>query len=165
VPGTLQRITLAPHCSLTPRGAWIFFATVSAGTLAVAGLVAAQGFWPVLPFAGAELALLAWALATSMRRRHERQTVVVSDDAIVVAEGFDEVPSARFARHWARVTVRRAASTMHPSRLLIESRGRSYEVGRFLTEEERHRTARQLAALIGRMNETPALSARELSAS
>jgi uncharacterized membrane protein len=161
VPGSLHRIVLAPHCSLTTRGAWIFYAIVSTGTLAVAGAVAAQGYWPVLPFAGLELGLLGWALAGSMRRRHERQTVVVSDHDVVVAEGFDEVPTARFPRHWARVNVRRAASALHPSRLLIESHGRACEVGRFLTEQERHFTAKRLAALIGRMNEAPVLPAME----
>jgi uncharacterized membrane protein len=142
------------------RGAWIFFATVCFGTLTVSGMVAAQGFWPVLPFAGLELGLLGWALHQSMQRRHHRQTVVVSDDDIVVAEGLAEVPKARFARHWARVNVRRAQSRLHPSRLLIESQGEACEIGSFLTEDERHRTASRLGALIGRMNESPPLPER-----
>ncbi len=162
--GSSHRIVLAPHCSLTTRGAWLFFGIVACGTLAVSGFVAAQGFWPVLPFAGLELGLLGWALVHSMRRRHERQTVVVSDSDVVVAEGVAEIPTARFSRHWARVNVRRAASQLHPSRLLIESQGQACEVGRFLTEDERHRTAARLATLIGRMNESPALPAREGSA-
>jgi uncharacterized membrane protein len=142
------------------RGAWIFFATVCVGTLTVSGIVASQGFWPVLPFAGLELGLLGWALRHSMQRRHHRQTVLVSDNDVVVAEGLTEVPKARFARHWARVNVRRAHSRLHPSRLLIESQGEACEIGSFLTEHERHRTASRLGVLIGRMNESPPLPGR-----
>lgn len=159
--GSSHRIVLAPHCSLTTRGAWIFFATVCAGTLAVSGFVAAQGFWPVLPFAGLELGLLGWALWRSMQRRHHRQTIVVSESEVLVAEGRNDTPRASFPRHWARVSVQRAFSAWHPSRLLIESHGRACEIGGFLTEEERRRTAARLAALIGRMSHSPALPARE----
>ena len=47
--------------------------------------MALQGFWPVLPFAGLEMAVLGWALKTSMDRRHHRETVTVSDDEVRVA--------------------------------------------------------------------------------
>lgn len=136
-----------------------------AGTLAVSGFVAAQGFWPVLPFAGLELALLGWALANSMARREQRQVVLVSDERVSVATGLTEQVAADFPRHWARVNVRRAQSMLHPSRLLIESQGRACEIGDFLTENERQRVAARLGRLIGRMNESPALPAPEAGAS
>jgi uncharacterized membrane protein len=56
-----------------------------------------------------------------------------------------------FPRHWAQVKLRRPAARLHPSRLTIESRGRQYELGGFLTEEERRGLALQLQRLIGRI--------------
>ena len=153
-----HRIVLAPHCSMTVRGAMIFFALMCVSSFGVAGVVAAQGFWPVLPFAGLEMALLGWALHRSMQRRRHRQTIVVSDDEVLIADGELECPVAVFKRHWTRVKVRQARSRLHPSRLLIESQGKSCEVGVFLTEDERRRVALQLTSLIGGMNAAPALA-------
>lgn len=153
-----HRIVLAPHCSMTVRGAMIFFALMCVSSFGVAGVVAAQGFWPVLPFAGLEMALLGWALHRSMQRRRHRQTIVVSDDEVLIADGELECPVAVFKRHWTRVKVRRSRSRLHPSRLLIESQGRACEIGGFLTEDERHRVASQLTSLIGRMNDAPTMA-------
>jgi uncharacterized membrane protein len=35
-------------------------------SLGIAALMATQGFWPVLPFAGLEMLVLGWALAISL---------------------------------------------------------------------------------------------------
>jgi uncharacterized membrane protein len=63
-----------------------------------------------------------------------------------------------FPRHWAQVKLRRPASRLYPSRLVIESHGRQCEVGDFLTEEERRGLAVRLNRLIGRINESPRLA-------
>jgi uncharacterized membrane protein len=62
-----------------------------------------------------------------------------------------------FPRHWARVKIRRPQTPLHRGQLVIESHGRSYEVGKFLTEEERRHLAADLRRLIGGMNQSPAL--------
>jgi uncharacterized membrane protein len=62
-----------------------------------------------------------------------------------------------FPRHWAQVKLRRADTHLHPSRLTIESHGRSYEVGSFLTEEERRALAARLMRSVGRISESPPL--------
>jgi uncharacterized membrane protein len=159
-PVSCSEIRLTPNCSLTPRGAALFFGSVAFGTLLVAGLVASQGFWPVLPFAGLELALLAWALHQSMQRRFHTQTITVSDSEVAVAE-VDRQRSYRvvFPRHWAQVKMRDGFSPLQPSRLSIESHGRRCEVGSFLNEQERRGLAQRLRRLIGRTGESPRLEA------
>ena len=52
-----NHLDLAPHCSLSTRGALVFFGSVCLPTFGVAGMATALGFWPVLPFAGAEMLL------------------------------------------------------------------------------------------------------------
>jgi len=151
-------IQLSPNCSLTPRGAVLFFGSICTVTFSIAIMMALKGLWPIFPFAGLEMLLLGWALRLSMRRRHYLQTITVTDDQIAV-ETCQRQHHERivFPRHWAQVKLRRADTRLHPSRLTIESHGRSYEVGGFLTEEERRALAGRLMRSVGRVNESPPL--------
>ena len=63
----------------------LFFGSVALATFGVAGVATALGFWPVLPFAGAEMLLLAWALHSNMQRRFERETIDISDAEVVIS--------------------------------------------------------------------------------
>ena len=153
------RIEISPNCSLSVRGALGFFAGVCFVSLSIAGALAVQGFWPILPFAGLEMVLLGWALKCSMARRHFRQTITLTECDVSV-ESCDRACCVQvvFPRHWAQVKLRRPASRLHPSRLTIESHGRRCELGNFLTEEERCGLAARLQRLIGRVNESPTLA-------
>jgi uncharacterized membrane protein len=154
-----HRIELAPNCSLTPRGARLFVGSLATATFGVAVFFASQGFWPVLPFAGLEIGLLAWAVRASMRAGAQREVIVVSEREIVV-ERSTTTGSRRtvFPRHWARVTLRGPLRSQYPSRLSIESHGRACEIGRFLTEDERQRLAVRLGRLVGKTSESPLLA-------
>ena len=152
-----NHIDLAPHCSLSTRGAFLFFGSVCLPTFGVASAATALGFWPVLPFAGAEMLLLGWALRSNMQRRFERETIDVSESEIVIEYARGTPCRIEFPRHWARVKIRRPKSPLHRSHLVIESHGRSCEVGEFLSEEERHQLAVELRRLIGGMNQSPDL--------
>ena len=154
-----QRIEIAPNCSLSVHGAVIFFGSLCIVSFGIAGFMAALGFWPVLPFAGLEMALLGWALRASLGRRYHRQTITVSTEEVRVESRIGaRRTQVVFPRHWAQVKLRRPASRLHPSRLVIESHGRQCEVGDFLTEEERRGLAQRLVRLIGRVNESPTLA-------
>jgi uncharacterized membrane protein len=151
-----QRIDICPNCSLSVRGAGLFFASACVLPLGVGAFLAWRGFWPVLPFAGLELVVLGWALRACLERRFHRQTIIVTATDVSI-ESRARALSARvvFPRHWAQVKLRRPAARLHPSRLTIESHGRQCELGSFLTEEERRGLAHRLQRLIGRVNETP----------
>jgi len=150
---------LTPHCTLSTRGALLFLASVSIPTFGIAGIATALGFWPVLPFAGAEIALLGWALKSNMARRHEHEVIEISETEIVIEHRLPNTPPRRvvFPRHWAQVKIRRPKSPLHRGQLVIESHGRGHEVGKFLSEEERRHLAAELQLLIGGMNQSPAL--------
>ncbi len=156
---TEHRIELSPNCSLTPEGARWFVGSLAAVTLLVAGFFATRGLWPVLPFAGLEIGLLAWAVRASMRRGSEREVITVTDASVVIER---RAPSGSwrtvFPRHWARVTLRDPQAGRHLRRLTIESHGRACEVGRFLTDDERCRLAARLERLVGKTSESPALA-------
>jgi uncharacterized membrane protein len=148
---------LAPHCALNSRGAALFFATVCVPTLGVAGTATVLGYWPILPFAGAELVFLAWALKSNMARRFESEHIEVTETEVVVERDRGTPRRIVFPRHWAQVKIRRPKSPLHRGQLVIELHGRGHEVGKFLTEEERRQLAAELQLLIGGMNQSPAL--------
>ncbi|HTW75504.1 MAG TPA: DUF2244 domain-containing protein [Steroidobacteraceae bacterium] len=151
-------IRLAPNCSLTPRGAVAFFGIICTVSFTIATTMAIKGLWPVFPFAGLEMLVLGWALAASLRRRNYWQTITVSQDRVAVETRFRGIcEQIEFPRHWAQVKLRGADTRLHPSRLTIESHGRSYEVGSFLTDEERRTLAARLTRSVGRINESPPL--------
>ena len=150
------RIEICPHCSLSAHGARLFFATACAAPFGIAAFFAMRGFWPVLPFAGLEMALLAWALRGALERRFHRETITVTESDVSIERCHRERCSrVVFPRHWTQVKLRRPAAKLHPSRLTIESHGRQCELGSFLTEEERRGLALRLQRLIGRVNESP----------
>ncbi|HUA88305.1 MAG TPA: DUF2244 domain-containing protein [Steroidobacteraceae bacterium] len=150
------RIEIRPNCSLTVRSARVFFASACLIPFGLGGVLALKGFWPILPFAGLEMALLAWALKVSLERRFHAQIITVTEaDVAVESRVRDSHERVVFPRHWAQVKLRRPAASLHPSRLTIESHGRQCELGSFLTEEERRGLALRLARVIGRINESP----------
>jgi uncharacterized membrane protein len=157
VPAAARHFDLIPHCSLSVRGALVFFGSVCLVTFGVAGAATLMGYWPVLPFAGAEMLLLGWALRSNMQRRFERESIHVTETEIVIEDAHAIPRRVVFPRHWARVKIRRPKSPLHRGQLVIESHGRSREVGKFLTEEERLQLADELRQLVGDMNRSPEL--------
>jgi uncharacterized membrane protein len=153
-----RRFELYRGNALTPGTAIVFIAFVAGATFAIAIFFAVQGFWPILPFAGLEIGLLIWAVRASMRAGLERETLLITEESVTVlhrspAGDWDSV----FPRHWTTVKLHAPLAVLHPSRLMLESHGRAFEVGRFLTEDDRRGLAVRLKQLVGNVNESPAL--------
>jgi uncharacterized membrane protein len=153
-----QRIELAPNCSLSPLAAKLFFVCTCLFSLAFSMIFVIRGLWLVLPFWALEMAALGLALHVSMRRRLYTQTLLITDSWVsLVTRSRRGEAKQEFARHWTKVRLASPRTRLYPTRLTIESRGRAYEVGSFLTEEERSRLAQRLSRLVGGMNESPPL--------
>ncbi len=147
-----------PNCSLSPQSAAIFFAVVASTSLLVAAYFVTLGLWPVLPFAGLELAALGAVLVHSLRQGRWYEIVSVSPGRVEI-----DIYTGRtrrkigFPRAWTQVELRRARIGGHPSHLLIGSQGRFVEIGRHLTESERCEQEKKLKRAIGEMGESPDL--------
>ena len=161
VDAVSQRIDLSPRCSLSPAQARLFFFSLCAVCLGIAAVLSLRGFWPILPFAGLEMAAVGFCLKLSVDRRHRLQTILITDNDVQVTTTKKGrlLTQVVFPRHWARVKLRTAAIAHHPSRLFIESGGRACEIGSFLTDDERSEVARRLQGLVGRISESPPLGA------
>jgi len=145
----LGQVLVSANASLSRRGALLFFGITTAGSLLLAGALAARGFWPVLPFAGLELFALGLALGLSMKRGRYREFVSVYGDRIVIEKGAGNVEERfELPRAWARVALERSPRRGHPSRLLLRCSGRQWEIGAVLTERERESLRRRLAELV-----------------
>ncbi len=144
------QIVISPNCSLTPRTATLFLCVTGGATFLIAGFMASKGLWPILPFAGLEVALLVWATLHSIRKGRDREILEVDGNTVSVqlVRGRHRQITV-FPRHWTKVKLRAPLHGLHPSRLSLETQGRSCEVGTFLTEEERCSLAERLKQLLG----------------
>ncbi len=143
------RFVIRPNRSLTwPQTKLVCFSLASV-CLLVAILFSAAGFWPVLPFAGAEVVVLVMAFYLCARSGRAIEVVCVWEDRVAVEKG---PPGTRriceFQRPWARVALQPARIARHPSRLLVGSHGKQVQLGAFLTEDERRRLAGELERVI-----------------
>jgi uncharacterized membrane protein len=140
---------IRPNRSATWKQTLIFFLVLSAVCLAVAGLWAAQGFWPVLPFAGLELGLLGAALYRVSSASERTEVVSVRGATVAIEKGRDR-PLHRweFERAWATVSLCPSRHRWYPTRLVIRSHGREVGLAAFLNEEERTQLAGDLRRAI-----------------
>jgi uncharacterized membrane protein len=105
---------------------------------------AVLGFWLVLPFAGLEIGLLAWALGALRSRERDYETLTIEDDVVVLEWRTGKRSGRReMNRQWVRVECDCAAPDRN-CRLCVISHGSETEVGHYLSDEAR----RQLAATL-----------------
>jgi uncharacterized membrane protein len=120
-----------------------------ATSLAVAGSFAAVGYWPIVPFAGLELAALGAAMSLSMRRARRRELIDIDERTVRIRKmAAQRDVDVEFQRPWTRVELEGPASATWPSRLWLRSMGRRIEVGAFLTDAERSGLRHRLAEVI-----------------
>ena len=120
---------------------WVLGA-IAATTLGVAAGATALGAWPVMPFAGLEVALVALAFRVLREHDADYERLVVGEHEVRV-----EVRDAKFVtrfvghRPWARVVVRE-----HGARctLRLAYAGRTVPLGRMLSDEGRRQLAETL---------------------
>ncbi|RCX31312.1 putative membrane protein [Thioalbus denitrificans] len=120
-------------------------------TAMIAVAVAALGAWPVLPFTGLELLLLAGAFYLNARQGSAREVISLHSDRLELYRGNGRQHDRpyRLPRPWTRVELARDPAGRYPSRLFLNAHGRRHEVGAWLPEHERRRLARDLTRALG----------------
>ena len=145
------QIVIGPNASLSVRQAWWFMALTATTGLGIAIVMALQGFWPILPFAGIELAALGAALTVSVRRNAYREVIRFDGDDVLVefgAVGRGVGGTVRLQRTWTRVRLDAGAHRHAPTELTLSSSGQRVHIARCLTDEERERLYRRLHELL-----------------
>ena len=145
------QVVIGPNASMTVRMAWLFMLSMGTVSLVIAGFFTLQGFWPVLPFAGLELAALGAALWVSLRRNRYREVIAFEDETIRIECGMLG-GGARLQVDWprssTRVLIEHGPHRNDPTRLVLTNRGRHLELGRCLIDDDRERLALRLRELI-----------------
>jgi uncharacterized membrane protein len=127
--------------SLSSSGRLLIFALIFAVSVGIAaGFSLIFGAWPILPYAGLEMAVLYVAFRYIDRHAgdYERVTIKGGSVAIEVHDGAKRT-RLELSRHWARIVCSRDGS-----RLALRSHGREIELGRHLNHEQRLEMARDL---------------------
>ncbi len=148
------RFLLLPNRSMSWRGNLIFIGGIFFISATIAVAFAMVGLWMILPFAGLEVGALAFGLYLTSLDRHCAEEVTIGEDKVLVKKGqmrgWDAAqPELEFQRFWVRVSLKKSGHDWYPSRLLLNSHGKTVEIGRFLDEDERKEFASKLADLLG----------------
>jgi uncharacterized membrane protein len=120
------------------------FWIIAAVSLGIASGFCLLGYWPVMPFAGIEVGVLAWAFGVIRRRESDYEELLIDRDRISITtrrEGRTE--KRELNTLWTRVQFVCERPGVN-CRVLIRSAGLDTEVGRHLDDEGRRELAQAL---------------------
>jgi len=127
--------------SLSSSGRLLVFGFILVVSLGISSAFALLlGAWPIMPFAGLEMAVLYCAFRYMDRHAadFERITIRGGSVDIEVREG-PRLKRMELSRYWSNIVC-----AADGSRIALRSHGREIEVGRHLCEEQRLEMAREL---------------------
>lgn len=127
-----------PPRSLTRRGYRLFVVMLMVATGMTAVLFALMGAWPVLPFLGIEVAFALGMVAMHARGSARRSEVLLLTPgrlSVARSDARGRRQEVVLDPYWARLVL--AEDPGNAGTLHLESRGRSVEIGRDLTGEEK----------------------------
>ena len=138
------RLLIRPDCSLSLRGVKVLVLTFAFVAALIGAYMLTLGAWPVLPFLGLEIAVVAVAFLILQRRARFYDLVEAKGDDVCLSQrGRHGEKSGKLNRYWTQVRLA-AGGHWYPSRLLVGSHGNYMEIGAALTEEDRIKTAKAL---------------------
>ena len=149
-PEVLLAELLKPSPTLPPNVLLLILGVVAAINLALMIGFVLRGAWPVAPFMGADVALLAWAFRQSRIAAAREEEVTLTRAALRIQRrpspngGLDVVLNP----YWVRVEMNDPRTP--ENQLTLWSHGKSVRVGAFLPPVERFNFANRLKAALWR---------------
>lgn len=148
-------VMLQPNRPLLPLGLFLVLAAIAGISFICGVMFVLRGAWPVTPFFGADVALLAWALHVSTREARRREHLILTSGKFILRHvdprGRETVIEAN--PYWLRV------DHDDPERLGAElalvSKGERLVVGKFLGADERASLADVLRHALQAARENP----------
>jgi uncharacterized membrane protein len=133
-----------PNQSLTSTQQRVVFWSLAMPSFGVAMGFALLGYWLILPFAGLEVGLLAWAMKELQSREADYETLTIEGDVVVLEWHAGTRGERReMNRQWTRVECDCRAPGRN-CRLSVSSHGRATIVGQYLSDEARLQLAATL---------------------
>jgi uncharacterized membrane protein len=135
---------LEPNRPLGPRGLALVIGFVAVISFAAGTMFVLHGAWPVTPFLGADVLLLAWAMRASVRASRRREHLVLTRHTLLIERiGADgRARREELNPYWLRVD--HEDPELLGAELALVSRGRRWVIGNFLGAPERASLAEAL---------------------
>lgn len=132
-------IVLRPNGSLRRSQAKLFFCCMVALSALIAGGFASVGAWPVLPFAGLEMLVLAYGLREALYYSDQQEVIRITTATVVIELGrYRPERCYEFPRRAVRLTSEPPARLLDPRRLAVCCGSHEVEIGGFLIEQEKN---------------------------
>ena len=139
---------LRPAPPLPLRAMGFILGGVAIINLAFALTFVLQGAWPVMPFMGLDVALLAIAFRAARKAARREEHVVVTPGLLHIERRPPEGPPSEIALNPYWVRVHMDTPPEHGSQLTLWSHGRGVRIGAFLPPMERASFAEALKAAL-----------------
>jgi uncharacterized membrane protein len=154
VDPVLYDATLRPNPPMAASALKGIVVAVGLVNLVFAVTFVLRGAWPVTPFMGADVLLLAWAFraVTRAAKRYERIQLTRANLLVARYPVRGDPSKVELNPYWVRVELEEPPQPT--SRLTLHSHGRSVQIGAFLPAEERLSVAQSLRAALRRARET-----------
>jgi len=140
---------LRPNPPMTPGVLLIILGVVLAMNVAFGILFLMRGAWPVAPFMGADVALLAWAFRASHDAARGYEHVILTPSELTVARHPARGAGSKTVLNPYWVNVQLEQSEDMPRKLLLRTHGKTFQVGSFLGPGERRSFGEALKKALG----------------
>lgn len=141
---------LRPNPPLSPDVLKLILAVVALLNFAFAAFFVARGAWPIAPFMGADIVLLAWAFRSSRIAARREEHVTLTPSLLRVTRTPPPKGPSEIALnpYWVRVEME--DPPQHASQLTLWSHGRGVRIGAFMAPAERAAFAKRLKSALFR---------------
>ena len=141
----MVRLKIRPNESGNLRALLICVLVLILVIAAIGIILALQGAWLILPFAGLEILILATgAICVGLRAKNYESVIISRNFVHITKFKRPRFTVKSFAKHWIRVQLYSGRTRHEPSRLVVGLSGQLEEIGSCLTECSRKRLYRQL---------------------
>lgn len=143
------KIVAKPNCSLSRQGMYIVVGIVAFFSLAIALAFSLMGAWLILPFAGAEMILVAGAFYYMQCHANDFESItIIGDELALDKRDYKQTSRVVLNCYWAKVLLVKQPSGDHA--LMLKSHGKEYEFGkRLMHDEDKVALAKQLKQRVG----------------
>jgi uncharacterized membrane protein len=139
-----------PNRSLSPRQQGLVFWGVALPCMGIASIFAGLGYWLMLPFAGLEVGLLAWAFESLRTHDADYESITIQGQRLIL-EWRDAGLMCR--REWNTYWTQAECVCEHDEykcRFCVTSHGEAIELGRYLNDQGRIKLAQAVRANLAR---------------
>ena len=147
------RVTFKPNSALTAVSKQKVIILLTLIPCAIGIAFCFLGAWLVLPFVGLEIVALAYAFYYVNRHETDYESISIEGDSLVVEQCIDEnVTQQVINPYWVKVAQHELPNgELH---LYLQTHGKEFEIGRYLTRKQRELLAKQLKQRTGVLNKS-----------